>query len=455
MESHSETLMARRSTWQLLCVLGCVFASGVTAPAYAEEFFTDIEQVLAEHPQARSAAFAIEAARENVRAAGSVYLPKLGLNSDYGYEYVDSPGTRLAGDESDLMRSKATLTLTQNLYSGGRNPGTVDIAGTNLKLAEIGYEFTRQSLIFEAYDAYASVHRDTWLARLAKLSEETIAKQLNLEDERVERGAGFAVDVLLAKTRLQLAKERRVNFEGQLRQSLSRYEEVFGRKPISDVLQPVDVIDSAVPASLDDVRDMVIDGNLSLLGAAREIDIAKSNEQVADADLLPIVNLEGGLNYEDNVDAVPGQRRDAHMLVTLTWELFSGFRAQAASSAAKQQKFAAISNADDIRRTVVEDATRAWDALLTARERTELLRNASNIALEVFVARQKLREAGQESALNVLDAETEVFNARINQTSAEYDSRITEARLLLAMGRLKTTSLEQVANADGTAAGKR
>ena len=43
---------------------------------------------------------------------------------------------------------------------------------------------------------------------MSRLNETNIQNQLNLEDERVQRGSGIAVDVLQAKSRLQLAKER-------------------------------------------------------------------------------------------------------------------------------------------------------------------------------------------------------------------------------------------------------
>ena len=417
----------------------------LAAPAQGEGFLEAIDQVLHEHPEIRAAERSVEAARANVRSAESVYLPSVTLNSDYGHEWIDSPERRSSpGESSSLPRSKATLALTQNLFSGGRNSGNVSIAESNLRIAEIALDYTRQSVAYEAYEAYSSVLRDSWLVELSTLNEQTIAKQLNLEDERVERGAGYAVDVLLAKTRLQLAKERVVNFMGQYKASQSRYEEVFGYRPEPQQMDLVEVDPSSIPASVQEVRDAVVKQNLSLLGAAQEIDVAKSRERVADADFLPTVNLEGGLNAENNINATRGSRRDAFVLVRMTWELFSGFRVQANSRAASEQKYVALNKSDDIRRTVVEDATRAWEALQTARDRAALLLNASNIALEVSLARRRLREAGQESALNVLDAETEVFNARINQTSAEYDARIAQARLLLAMGLLVPANFHPV-----------
>jgi len=90
---------------------------------------------------------------------------------------------------------------------------------------------------------------------------------------------------------------------------------------------------------------------------------------------------------------------------------------------------------------VIEQSKLAWQSLLTARERLELLENAVNIASEVFVSRKKLREAGKETVINVLDAENEVNNAQINYTSAFYDERLAVYQLLLAMGRLDQKNL--------------
>ena len=83
----------------------------------------------------------------------------------------------------------------------------------------------------------------------------------------------------------------------------------------------------------------------------------------------------------------------------------------------------------------------SWQSLLTARNRLDLLENAVNIATEVFISRKKLREAGKETVINVLDAENEVSNAQINYTSASYDERLSIYQLLLSMGRLNPAFL--------------
>ena len=91
----------------------------------------------------------------------------------------------------------------------------------------------------------------------------------------------------------------------------------------------------------------------------------------------------------------------------------------------------------------------AWQALLTARDRLDLLDNAVNIATAVHDSRKKLREAGKETVINVLDAENEIFNAEINYTAAAYDERSAVYQLLLSMGRLTATRLDLPAPSDG------
>ena len=93
-------------------------------------------------------------------------------------------------------------------------------------------------------------------------------------------------------------------------------------------------------------------------------------------------------------------------------------------------------------RKVIEQTKLAWQALLTARKRSELLENAVNIAAEVFSSRQQLRKAGKETVINVLDAENKVNNTQINYTSASYDERLYVYQLLLAMGLLNSEGLK-------------
>jgi adhesin transport system outer membrane protein len=296
-------------------------------------------------------------------------------------------------------------------------------------------------LILEGISAYYGVLRQSKLAEIAAANEQTIAQQLNLEDERVRRGAGISLDVLFAKARLQIAKERRVQLEGTLRETAARYAQLFGHAPNIAALAPPELKLADLPPSLAEADRTAIQNNPSLIASDRRVNVADREVGVAESDLFPKLDLVGQYNWEDNVDAVRGIRRDWSVLVKLSWELFSGFSTQAKVAAATLEKSAAFDSYNVNRRKVSEDLAIAWEQLMTARERAQLLDNAVAIAEEVFDSRRRLRDAGRETAINVLDAQSEVFNARLNYLAATYDAQLAVFRVLGAMGLLGPADL--------------
>ena len=128
-------------------------------------------------------------------------------------------------------------------------------------------------------------------------------------------------------------------------------------------------------------------------------------------------------------------------MLQANWDLFSGLTARANIAQAAFNYSASRDNYDFAVRKTVETVRLAWQALKTGRDRLFLLENAVNIASEVFESRKKLRSAGKETVINVLDAESEIANARINFASAFFDVRTAVFQLLLAMGRLNVAEL--------------
>ena len=90
----------------------------------------------------------LEAALSGNKQAFSVFLPQLSFSSDAGKEVIDSPSTRTSGlDEQRETRQKATLTLTQNLFSGGSNVASYESANKQADLARLGLATTENSIL--------------------------------------------------------------------------------------------------------------------------------------------------------------------------------------------------------------------------------------------------------------------------------------------------------------------
>ncbi|MBL6942235.1 MAG: TolC family protein [Rhodospirillales bacterium] len=423
--------------------LAMVAGSILLAPyiATAASLEEELANFIYLHPLVKAGKASTQSAEQGIKLSKAGYLPTLQATAVAGPQHIDNPTTRLA--EKDWQRTMQTvgLTLTQNLYNGYLTHSTVRTARLNKALALITLEGTLQNTLFEGTATYVDVLRQYRLVQLAHGNEATILRQLNLEDERVQRGSGIAVDVLQAKSRLQIAKERRVTFEGALEDAVSRYIQVFDHVPdletMTDPVPPVEMI----PSDLYKTIEIAIQENPAISNSAVTVEMTRERRRTVMSEYAPVVDVVSTANYEKHNAGTLGTRRDYSVQLQANWNLFTGLTTSESLTQVAYDYGTSRSNHDQTIDKIIEQVKLSWQALLTARSRLELLENAVNIATEVFVSRKKLREAGKETVINVLDAENEVSNAQINFTAASYEERLAIYQLLLAMGRLNPSYL--------------
>lgn len=427
--------MSAKSLFFALTALG----SGIltTSPAFAEPLDQAIRHLADSHPVIQSGRNAVAASEQQIESAFGAYLPRVDVYGDLGPEYVDTPYRQDSGlTGSRMVRQTVGIKATQLLYDGGKTSAAYETARLQADAVRAELNSTEQSLIFEGLVAYLDVVRQKDLLALSRQNEANIMQQMNLEDERVRRGSGITVDVLQAKARLQLAKERRVSIEGAYGTAMARYQQLFGVVPNVGSMSLPELPRNALPASLEEAASLAAINNPGISAAGFRIGMADQQREVARSDYMPKLNLEAAANIEKDNDAMIGTRRDMSIVVRANWNIFNGFSTRAETARAAFEHAAAKDRSLDTTRQVEEQARSAWHSFQTAAERVDLLENAVQIASEVHQARLRLREMGKETAINVLDAENEVYNARINLTTARFDRRAYAYQLMLATGRL-------------------
>ncbi len=431
-----------RSGRPLTAVALAVMISLAALPAQPATLQEELLTLLDRHPRIKGGQDDVSAADEAIGKAAAAGLPTVALTGDRGYKEIDGPSQRAAGRSYTRSFDQWGLTVTQNIFDGSRTQSEVTAAELNKEAVKGTLAETRQNILLEGANAYIEVTRQIVLVRFARRSEATIAERLDLEDERVQRGGGTAVDVLLSKTRLQRAKEQRIVFEGNLRDAITRYTQVFGHAP--DLESHVDPETPAflVPEDIDTAIAVALSNNPLVANSNRQIDIARARQQTVKSEYFPRVDVVGAANFEDDREGTAGMRRDVSVTLQATWNLFSGFATRSGIAEAAHGYSSTINNHLFVNRKIEEEVRLAWQGVFTACDRRLLLDNAVTISSEVYGSRVKLRDAGQETTINVLDAESEVFNAEINLVAATYDEKLAIYRLAIAMGH----SLAEVLN---------
>lgn len=411
---------------------------------HADSLVDELRGLTESNPQIQAKQKASLSSEEAIRAARAGYLPTAKVTGDSGPEWVDNPtrNTTNAYEPYYRGRESAGLTITQHLFDGWLTDASVEAAKRSFGISGTDLQATRQNVVLEGIQAYLNVLKNAKLIQLSRQSERNVQEQLSLEDERVQKGAGIASDVLAAKQRLQIAKQKRVRYEGDFQHDgVARYTQLFGHAPNVAALADPALPLSMLPATLEEALAIAEQENPSLQTASLSIEKSGEDKRIAEAGYYPTLDLIGKADYENDKNIVVGVRRDWSLLLTANWELFSGFKTDAQVAQASYNYAAAKDNQLYAGRKVAEIVRQAWSKLQTARQSVALLENAAVLAEEVWTARKKQREAGKATVQEVLDEETRIYDARIDYTSAYYDQLNYAFTLLAAMGRLDVDSV--------------
>jgi adhesin transport system outer membrane protein len=426
----------RGATLSILC------ATLLSGTALSAPLDSELSGLVTAHPLIKSGKDQVSASEEGVQASLAPYLPSIDLTGQEGKARVSLPAFRSsASGPFESTAENWNIAVKETLWDGGIRDAQRAQSKLLRDTANIALVGVRQNVIAEGVTAYLNVLRQVELVRLSQQNEDNIRKQLHLEDERVKRGAGIAVDVLQAKSRLQISLERLTAVRGGLQEATARYEQVFNHIPnVPDMVLPPPP-DHLLPASVDEAVAVSLKEQPSIQTAAKQIALTEKKRDIITAEYQPRLDLVGSRTYQSDFSGVPGIRRDTVIEIKTTWNLFAGLGTLNRAQQTSYEKSARENDLVQTRRKTEEAVRVAWNTLKTAEERVVLLDNAVNIASEVFESRKKLRESGKETVINVLDAENEVFNARINYVSALYDARIAAYEVLRTMGRLEISTV--------------
>jgi adhesin transport system outer membrane protein len=248
------------------------------------------------------------------------------------------------------------------------------------------------------------------------------------------------VDELQAATRLQIVRERRVLYEQGMRDAISSYQQVFGKNPDLNVFQDLEIMKDRMPSTVDAAIEDAQESNPRLLAARLATERSYRMIRMENAGFMPNIDLVGTRNRENDASQLYRKEEDS-VLVKMSWNVFSGRETVSRAQAAAYDYRESAEKEKNISNKTNESVRVAWNQYKKGMERLELLEVAVKTSQGVMRGRKKLRDAGKETALAVLDSEVEHFGLLANKVNATIDAKMGSYRLLSALGKLDIESL--------------
>ena len=357
----------------------------------------------------------LRATDENVPAALAGWRPQVQFNGGGGYgdgltraysftlrKYANTPSDRLLG--------AATVQANQPIYTGGKTQANINRSKNQVMAERATLIAQEQTSFTAAVNAYVGVIQAQEQLELNRNNEAVLDKQLQATNDRFRVGEITRTDVAQAEAALAGARAQRETSEGQLETARGVFQQIVGVLPPKDLVPPQPL---SLPLKTErEAVALAIANNPQVIAAAFNDAAAKDAVDVALAQLMPQVSLQGQAFQQNNTAGWATATNGYQVTANLTVPIYQGGTEYAGVRQARQQQQATQRQLDDAKRTAVQNAVSAWETLTAARAAADSTRaqiRANEVALE-GVEREAI--VGSRTTLDVLNAQQLLLTSR-------------------------------------------
>lgn len=414
-------------------------AFGAGAAANAETLDQAMATAYVSNPTLLAQRARLRANDELVPQAQSNWRPTVTLSGNAGYSNIHTNASPVSTNQTSVSRpADAALSINQPLYRGGRTTAQTRQAESTVLAERALLAATEQTVLLSVAQAYLNVILSRSIVDLNTNNEQVLTRQLDATNNRFRVGEVTRTDVSQAEARLSAARAGRRQAEGDLLIANAAYLAAIGHAP-EDVVAP-NALDG-LPDTADQARGAAVSTNPGVLAAQYSFDAAGHGVDLVEGELLPEVSLNASGGRAKDYDGPQTARRTGQATLNVTVPLYQ--RGQEYSRIRQQKHLAgqARTNLDVATRDAIEQASRAWEQLQSARARILSYQDqvrAQGVALD-GVTRES--QVGSRTVLDVLDAEQELLTAKVNLETARRDQTLAEYTLKSAVGQLTAQGL--------------
>ena len=361
----------------------------------------------------------LRAADEDVATAASQLAPVVSWASSASHSGSDFSSFDTSGSIS--------LEADYTLYDGGKSnlgleAAKFSVLATRSKLVSI-----EQNVLFEAVTAYLGVIRETENVALRENNLSVISEELRAANDRFEVGEITKTDVALAEARLAASNSALAVAKGSYEKAVASYVSAVGEKPGS--LEYPNFVPE-VPNSLESAIAIALTEHPSIDELKNLIKVSEINSKIADLSTGFTISLGSSLSLDEEGET------SGSFSISASGPIFSGGKLYSSSRkkiALKEQTLARLYSS---KISIEQNVTNAFSSLKVAqaaKSAAEEQIRASEVALTGVKEEALL---GARTTLDVLNAEKDLLDARMQLISAKVDENLSLYRLLLQIGRL-------------------
>lgn len=425
--------------------LGALLAVGGVSAVQAQslvELYESARSYDASFLSARSAYDASLAKAEQARAG---LRPQAGLAAGANWNNRDSSANPL---DSTYNSQNVTLSASQPLYRPANAAAdqqgqlSIDIAKAQLQSAE-------QDLIVRTTQAYFDVLAAQDTLTFVQAQKKAVSEQLAAAKRNFEVGTTTVTDSREAQARYDLVIAQEIAAENDLRVKRLALDQLVGKPDVSPkpLAAPV-ALPALSPADPQAWVAQAETGHPAVLQAGKALEIARLETRKAEAGHKPTLDLVGQYQIAraPSTSGLPIYVRNntATVGVQFNLPLYAGGAVQNRVKETLALEDKARADLEGAKRGVSQATRSAYFGVLSGQGQVKALEAAEASSQSALDANKLGYQVGVRINIDVLNAQSQLFQTKRDLAVARYNVLIGGLRLKQASGQLKAEDLQGV-----------
>lgn len=412
-----------------------VLALGAASSAQAQSLL-ELFQAARDHDASYlSAVASAKATRSRGKQAWAGVLPQVAFSAD---KFV-SQNNALSNAPS-INSDSQTLSLKQPLYQMGSYYGVLQ-GEESIYVSLSQLQTAEQDLVIRITQAYFDVLSASDSVGVVQAQKQAVSEQLAAAKRNFEVGTSTVTDSREAQARFDLVVAQEIAAQNDLRVKRLALEQLVG---INDV-QPKAL---KVPVALPNLQSLDLDfwltqakaNNAQLQQAQSAQKIASLESKKAMSNHLPTLDLVAQ-QRRSYASSTSSQSNNTSLGLQFNWPLFAGFAHQNRISETLHLQDKAQADLDNAQRSVLQATRSAFFGVQSGMSQVKAL-EAAEASSQVSLDANKLGyQVGVRINIDVLNAQTQLFQTKRDLSQARYNVLLGQLRLKQASGNLSGEDL--------------
>jgi outer membrane protein len=393
-----------------------------------------------------SARSAYEASLARAEQARAGLRPQASLSAGANWNRRDSSAAPL---DSTFNSQNVTLSASQPLYRPA-NAAADQQGQLSIEIAKAQLQTAEQDLIVRTTQAYFDVLAAQDTLTFVQAQKKAVSEQLAAAKRNFEVGTTTVTDSREAQARFDLVVAQEIAAENDLRVKKLALDQLVGKTDVAPrpLATPV-TLPPVVPTDPQAWVDQAQASHPAVLQATKGLEIAQLETQKAQAGHKPTLDLVGQYQIARGPSSSPTlppyvRNNTATVGVQFNLPLYAGGAIQNRVKETLALEDKARTDLEGAQRGVAQATRSAYFGVLSGQGQVKALEAAEASSQSALDANKLGYQVGVRINIDVLNAQSQLFQTKRDLAVARYNVLIGGLRLKQASGQLQASDLQAV-----------